>query len=85
MFTRNWCTGAVFVFVFVIVPWLVCARVEEACVGREDKGRKNRGRVWGQLPESLWSKSGGSNLDLRGGLQVRKQFTKNIKVRTFLS
>ena len=37
-------------------------RVEEACVGREEK-KKKIGRVW------PGSKSGGSNLDLRG-LQV---------------
>ena len=40
-------------------------RVEEACVGREEK-KKKIGRVW------PGSKSGGSNLDLRG-LQVTYQ------------
>jgi len=47
-------------------------RVEEACVGREEK-KKKIGRVW------PGSKSGGSNLDLRG-LQVRMGGSKNPSV-----
>ena len=46
----------------VSISLLLISRVEEACVGREEK-KKKIGRVW------PGSKSGGSNLDLRG-LQV---------------
>jgi hypothetical protein len=57
-------------------------KVEEACVGSNDKKKRISGRVWGQLPESLRSggKSGGSNLDLRTGLQVRMGNSKNPSV-----
>ena len=62
--TRSLSTGTRWrssVSIFIVIS-LSPPRVEEACVGREEK-KKKIGRVW------PGSKSGGSNLDLRG-LQV---------------
>ena len=59
-YTRSLSTGTLWRSSFSIS--IAITRVEEACVGREEK-KKKIGRVW------PGSKSGGSNLDLRG-LQV---------------
>ena len=62
-YTRSLSTGTLWRSSFSISIYIAITRVEEACVGREEK-KKKIGRVW------PGSKSGGSNLDLRVNLQV---------------